>query len=122
MALTPEILIPRLGDVLVEQGLLSKEDLESALEYQKQLREKGQALLIGQILVDLGKIERATMDQAITMQIIRLQKALQESNEMLEKRVEERTAALQKAYEKLAELSMLKENFVSNISHELRTP
>ncbi len=122
MALTPEILIPRLGDVLVEQGLLSKEDLEMALEYQKQLREKGQALLIGQILVDLGKIERATMDQAITMQIIRLQKALQESNEMLEKRVEERTAALQKAYEKLAELSMLKENFVSNISHELRTP
>lgn len=122
MALTPEILIPRLGDVLVEQGLLSKEDLDSALEYQKQLREKGQALLIGQILVDLGKIERATMDQAITMQIIRLQKALQESNEMLERRVEERTAALQKAYEKLAELSMLKENFVSNISHELRTP
>src|SRR5659263_34274 len=62
------------------------------------------------------------MDQAITMQIIRLQKALQESNEMLEKRVEERTAALQRAYEKLAELSKLKENFISNISHELRTP
>ena len=29
MALTPEILIPRLGDVLVEQGLLSKEDLDN---------------------------------------------------------------------------------------------
>lgn len=122
MALTPEILIPRLGDVLVEQGLLSNEDLEEALEYQNQLRKNGQAPLIGQLLVDMGKIDRATMDQAITIQIIRLQRALQESNEMLEKRVEERTAALQRAYEKLAELSKLKENFVSNISHELRTP
>ena len=122
MALTPEILIPRLGDVLVEQGLLTNEDLEKALDYQRQLRKTGQAPLIGQILVDLGKIDRATMDQAITVQIIRLQRALQESNEMLEQRVEERTAALQRAYEKLSELSKLKENFISNISHELRTP
>ncbi len=122
MALTPEILIPRLGDVLVEQGLLTTEDLDQALDYQRQLRTTGQAPLIGQILVDMGKIDRTTMDQAITVQIIRLQRALQESNEMLEKRVEERTAALQRAYEKLAELSKLKENFISNISHELRTP
>jgi signal transduction histidine kinase len=122
MALTPEILIPRLGDVLVEQGLLSNEDLEAALEQQREMRKTGQAPLIGQLLVDMGKVDRATMDQAITVQIIRLQHALQESNELLEKRVEERTAALQRAYEKLTELSKLKENFVSNISHELRTP
>lgn len=122
MALTPEILIPRLGDVLVEQGLLSSEDLDAALEEQKRMRASGQAPLIGQLLVEMGKIDRATMDQAITMQIIILQRALQESNEKLEQRVVERTAALQRAYEKLAELSKLKENFVSNISHELRTP
>jgi len=122
MALTPEILIPRLGDVLVQQGLLSNEDLEAALEKQRELRQSGQAPLIGQLLVDMGKIDRATMDQAITIQIIRLQRALQESNDLLEQRVEERTAALQRAYEKLAELSKLKENFISNISHELRTP
>lgn len=122
MALTPEILIPRLGDVLVEQGLLSREDLTEALEIQQQMRKTGQAPLIGQLLVDMGKVDRATMDQAITIQIIRLQQALQESNELLEKRVEERTADLQRAYEKLSELSKLKQNFVSNISHELRTP
>jgi signal transduction histidine kinase len=36
--------------------------------------------------------------------------------------VEERTAELQKALERVSELSQLKANFISNISHELRTP
>lgn len=40
----------------------------------------------------------------------------------LERRVQERTAELQKAYEKLQELDQLKDNFISNVSHELRTP
>lgn len=122
MALTPEILVPRLGETLVEQGLLSRDNLEKALSYQAQLRKNGSAPLIGQILVDLGMIDRITMDQAITRQIIQLQQALQDSNERLERRVQERTADLQEAYHKLAELSKLKANFISNISHELRTP
>ncbi len=42
--------------------------------------------------------------------------------EDLERLVRERTAELQKAYEKLKELDQLKDNFVSNVSHELRTP
>jgi signal transduction histidine kinase len=40
----------------------------------------------------------------------------------LERRVEERTDELQKALERVSELSQLKANFISNISHELRTP
>jgi signal transduction histidine kinase len=51
-----------------------------------------------------------------------LRSALQASNRTLERRVEERTAELQKALERVSELSQLKANFVSNISHELRTP
>jgi signal transduction histidine kinase len=58
----------------------------------------------------------------VTEQIIQLRSALQAANRTLERRVEERTAELQKALERLSELSQLKANFVSNISHELRTP
>ncbi len=67
-------------------------------------------------------IDRETLDRAVTNQILKLQTALQQSNLTLERRVQERTAELEKAYQKLAELNKLKSNFVSNISHELRTP
>lgn len=43
-------------------------------------------------------------------------------NETLEKRVQDRTAALEKAYKELKELDRMKDAFVSSVSHELRTP
>ena len=79
-------------------------------------------LLLGQALIDLKLMERAELDQAVTEQIIQLRSALQAANRTLERRVEERTAELQKALERVSELSQLKANFISNISHELRTP
>lgn len=85
-------------------------------------RVKGESTLLGQILLELGYIDRITLDRAITNQILKLQTALQQSNQTLELRVKERTAELEKAYQKLSELNKLKNNFISNISHELRTP
>ncbi|HVN54122.1 MAG TPA: ATP-binding protein [Anaerolineaceae bacterium] len=121
--LTPEILVPRLGDYLLEKGLISREDLRSALDRQQEIRgESGKQILLGQILVEMGVIDKAGLDQAITEQIIQLRAALQETNAQLEQRVQERTAELQSALLKLSELSQLKSNIVSNISHELRTP
>ena len=122
MAITPEILIPRLGDILVEQGKITKEQLLQALEYQKQCRIQGKFPLIGQVIIDLGIIDQETLNQSITQQILILQTTLKQANETLEKKVQERTAELDIAYKKLSELSQLKVNFVSNISHELRTP
>jgi len=121
--LTPEILINRLGDYLVERGLISQQDLQRALEYQQALRGSGRTTpLLGQILMDMNLIDRATLDEAITEQIIALRSALQEINQQLERRVAERTADLEQALRKLSELNQLKSNFVSNVSHELRTP
>ena len=120
--LTPEMLVPRLGDHLVNSGHISNEDLKRALAYQQEKTAQGESALIGQTLIELNLVTKDILDQAITEQIIQLRNALQATNRNLERRVQERTADLQNALEKLSDLSELKANFVSNISHELRTP
>jgi two-component system sensor histidine kinase/response regulator len=120
--LTPESLVPRIGDYLVERGFLKPEQLNLALETQKQYRASGRNVLLGDLLLELQYIDRNKLDQAITEQIIQLRNALQEANRTLEQRVILRTQELQAALNKLAELDKLKSNIIANISHELRTP
>jgi signal transduction histidine kinase len=120
--MTPEVLVPRLGEYLVERGKLTPQELEQALEYQRQKSAEGQPILLGQALRELGLIDPEVLDQAITAQILRLQNALSQANRQLEARVRERTLELEQAIAKLGELNQLKANFIANISHELRTP
>ncbi len=52
----------------------------------------------------------------------RSEEALQHAHDMLEVKVQERTAELRFANEKLKELDKLKSMFIASVSHELRTP
>src|SRR4030066_899176 len=120
--ITPEILVPRVGELLIERGVLTQAGLQRALKYSKEPGPDGQQRLVGQALLELKLIDRETLVQVITEQILRLHSALQQSNLKLEQRVKERTQELQSALNKLAELNQLKSNFISIVSHELRTP
>jgi signal transduction histidine kinase len=122
LATTPEALVPKIGEYLIDQGLISIEQLDRALRRQKQLADQGEHRLLGQTLVEMELVDRETLDRAITRQIIELHAALQEVNRTLERRVVERTAELRRALERLTELNQLKANLISNVSHELRTP
>lgn len=116
------MLVPRMGEYLIHKGVITPDDLQKALDLQQEEMAKGSHIMLGDALIRLNLIERTALDQAVTEQIIQLRSALQAANRTLERRVEERTAELQKALERVSELSQLKANFISNISHELRTP
>lgn len=122
LPVTPESIVPRIGEYLLEQGLLREHELQAALQRQAELAASGKRRLLGQTLIEMGLLDRETLDRAITRQIIELHAALQEANRTLERRVAERTIELRRAMERMSELSQLKANLISNVSHELRTP
>jgi signal transduction histidine kinase len=120
--LTPEMLVPRLGEALVRDGHITELDLQKALSYQQEHVAQGEGLLLGQALLELKLIDQGRLDEAVTEQILQLRSALQAANRTLERRVYERTAELEAALQRLSELNQMKANFVANVSHELRTP
>lgn len=50
--LSPETLVPRLGEHLVQNGRITDEDLQKALAYQKQKQAEGEPCLLGEALIE----------------------------------------------------------------------
>jgi len=56
----------RLGELLVEQGVLDQEELQQALTEQQQ---RGKGELLGEVLVALGRIKEEALLSALRMQV-----------------------------------------------------
>lgn len=109
--LTPEMLVPRMGEYITQKGLISEDQLQMALAYQQERIDMGEHYLLGQALIDLKLLDHDTLDQVVTEQIIQLRNALQSSNRNLEQRVKERTSDLNEALRRLSELSQDESEF-----------
>ncbi|GEM_PF-2458433 len=81
---------------------------------------------LGGMLLAFNSPHHFTEDEvswaAQAAELIALAIAKSQAHAELEQRVRERTAELQAAHDRLVKLSAVKDEFVANISHELRTP
>lgn len=92
---SPEMLVPRLGDYLLEMGMVRSDQLQHALDYQRANAIAGNPKMIGQVLVELGFVTQGEIDRVVTEQIFALQSALKNTNDKLELHVQQRTGALE---------------------------
>jgi signal transduction histidine kinase len=75
---------------------------------------------VGQLTTAFGQMTKSLTDRDLAVK--QAYRELEQLNQTLEQRVQQRTRELQTANEKLQELDRLKSTFVSIVSHELRTP
>ena len=59
----------KLGNLLIQKGLLTHEELQQALEKQKELKKEGKYKRLGEILVDLGFIEENILLKTLSEQL-----------------------------------------------------
>lgn len=111
--LTPETLVPRLGEYLLEKGLITARELQQALDYQNKKTANGQHRLLGHALMALGYIDRDTLDRVVVTQIFALHTALQEANRKLEQRVNKHTENLEKRLDQIHVSAELAEVVIS---------
>jgi GAF domain-containing protein len=116
LSVTPESLVPRLGDYLLEAGVITSDQLQRALEYQKNQEAIGRPRILGQALSDLGFVDRDTLDKVIARQLVSLHEALQDSNQQLELRVSQRTNELERRIVEIRTAAEITQLAISTVS------
>jgi len=66
---TPSNLREQLGALLIREGLINAEQLDAALRTQKKMRAEGNPVRLGTILVAMGAMDRAVLEEKIAHQI-----------------------------------------------------
>lgn len=61
--------LPKLGDILVSEGVIDQRTLERVLIYQQKLKEKGIQKRLGELLIELGIVTEENILQALSKQL-----------------------------------------------------
>jgi len=59
----------RLGELLINEGIITEKQLQKALETQKKLKAKGEYKKLGELLVELGFVDEKTILQVLSNQL-----------------------------------------------------
>lgn len=110
--------LPRFGEFLLRQGDITSAQLEAALTRQRS--GSGQYRTVGQILLEMGSVNREQLDQASMSQIKEMQILLREDRAQLAQQGK-RIQQLESALADLAELNIASVDFVENIAQRLRS-
>ena len=57
--------LPRLGEYLVRRGVVSRSQIDQAIQRQEELRNKGRSLQLGDVLYELGLVSRLDLNRAL---------------------------------------------------------
>jgi signal transduction histidine kinase len=71
---------------------------------------------------DVGVLAAFALQASLAIERARMRDKVREQAEIIERAVEERTRALRESNERLREADRRKDNFLANVSHELRSP
>jgi hypothetical protein len=109
--------LPRFGEFLVKSGDITDTQLQAALERQKTA--PGSHRTIGQILLEMGAVNRDQLDRASMAQIKQLQNTRRENKEQLANQAR-RIKQLEAILAELADFNRAAIDFAATVSDNLR--
>jgi len=110
--------LPRFGEFLVRQGHINPTQLDAALERQKS--GSGQNRTVGQILLEMGSVNREQLDQASLAQMKETQSLFRESQSQVNTQAK-RILQLETALSDLAQLNASSIDMAESAVERLRT-